>query len=548
MLDELLAGSSSTAAAATLLLGVATLLALHLVREARTRTCKLGPTEWPLVGSLFWMLPRRDRILEAVLHSFKAYNWVTWSTKWVFGGGRYFFIASPDNVQHVLQTRFDNYPKGPTFHARLSDLLGDGIFTADGETWRTQRKLASHMFSLASFRGSIMEAFNKHGVVLKRILTRAAASGEVIDVQSLFHRFTLDSIGLIAFGVEIGCLEDPSHPFARAFDRAQALVERRFFLPGWQVLEHLNGTRAELNAALTVMNEYAASLIAARRAAGNYEGQSDLLSRCLAMAAEGVGIDGAPSSFTFTDAFLRDVIMNFMIAGRDTTAQALSWTVHCLNLPATKKEVEARVAIEAAALLSRVPEPSYDDVTRHLRYASAVVLETLRLYPSVPKDVKQAVEDDTLPDGTIIPAGSFVTYCPHAMGRNPSLWGPNADVFDPDTHFWSGALPPATAAEAAAASGRSAGDADDKKESAGGGGSGAGARGLQRHSPFKAIAFNAGPRTCLGQHMALVEASYVLATVYSGFKLIPVPGQVIDYQESLTLPQKSGLKVTVQRR
>lgn len=244
-----------------------------------------------------------------------------------------------------------------------------------------------------------------------------------------------------------------------------------------------------------------------------------------------------------------------MIAGRDTTAQCLSWTVYCLSQPGNAaveacmvEELRAVVGMtpfgattagpvsagaaaaaaasaagsagagprsSAAAVSAAAPFPSlsYETVSKGLKYTQAVLQETLRLYPSVPKDVKQAMADDRLPDKTFIPAGSLVAYMPHTMGRLPSLWGDDALAYKPDRFL-----------------------------AASGSGSGA------KHSQFKFIAFNAGRRTCLGQHMALVEASVVLAVLYRRYRVRVLPGQHITYQESLTLPMKHGIKAVLEPR
>lgn len=166
------------------------------------------------------------------------------------------------------------------------------------------------------------------------------------------------------------------------------------------------------------------------------------------------------------------------------------------------------VASAQAAPTATTSTPlTYDTVSRGLKYTQSVLQETLRLYPSVPKDVKQAMADDTLPDETFIPAGSLVAYMPHTMGRLPSLWGEDALAYKPE-RFLAGA----------------------------------------KHSQFKFIAFNAGRRSCLGQHMALVEASVVLAALYRSYRVRVLPGQHITYQESLTLPMRNGIKAVLEPR
>lgn len=493
----------------------------------------------------------------------------TWTVKWP-GSPRYFFLTSPANVEYVLRSNFDNFIKGPVFSNNLVKLLGKGegrvhstcayvilvkssnecllkcmrtcstgtsscgagIFNSDGPQWQVQRKLAAHMFSRREFQENIMDAFHRHGVELEAILKAAVESGKPLDMQALFFRFTLvsalssqstlhansltpttqlpttsvctsfstlqDSIGDIAFGHTVGAMRDPNVPFARAFDLAQTIVERRFISPGWQLTELLNGSRSQLNAAVKVMDDYSLDLIVKRRAAGDYATRRDLLSRFMSIVDEESGV----SPYLHDDAFLRDVVMNFMIAGRDTTGQCLAWAVYNLM---RNPGVEQRVSAEAQEVLGNKSAASidYETVNRGLRYTQAVLHETLRLYPSVPKELKQTVRDDTLPDGTFLPAGSFIAYLPWVMGRLESNWE-QPEVFNPE---------------------RFTGDV--------------------RHSPYKFIAFNAGYRTCLGQHMALVEASFVLGLIYRKYTLTALPGQQVTYINSLTLPQAVGVTATV---
>jgi cytochrome P450 len=260
------------------------------------------------------------------------------------------------------------------------------------------------------------------------------------------------------------------------------------------------------------MDAFCATLIKDRRGCtvGDLEGRTDVLSRAMCMEDP-----ERPGCFPYrdNDAALRDIILNFLIAGRDTTAQALSW---CVLKVACHPGVEEGLAEEAARVMggrSTTPTtttPTYELVEKHLRYTRATVLETLRLCPSVPKDLKVAVERDVLPDGTVIPPGAQVAYLPHAMGRSVAIWGEDAERFDPERFVRT-----------------------------------------PNPSPWAFPVFNgAGPRACLGQRMALVEACYVLARIYGKYslRLSPLeqgaPGGC-PYQDSLTLPMKRGLLVTV---
>ena len=489
-------------------------LAIWAIKNWRFRSPS-GPFELPILGALPFLLSHHGDILSGVLSQSRARNFKTWSVKWL-GEKRFIMTTDPLNLQHVLKTRFENYPKGANFNTTLADLLGGGIFATDGPHWKRQRQLFSHIFSEASFRTTIMAAFIEHGEALDRVLARAADTGAPIDMQQLFHAFTLDSIAKIAFGLSLCTLEAPSQEalaFSKAFDAAQAIVEARFFTPGWRLLKPCLRRERALPAYLHTLRTFCDGVIADRRAAGDCEARTDVLSRAMALRDEDTG----ELLFGANDAALRDIILNFLIAGRDTTAQALSWAVLCVARSGSS--VAEALAAEGAAVRSRGGSASpfslpFEGVGRDLRYARSVTLETLRLFPSVPKDVKEAVSSDTLPDGSHVPAGALIAYLPFVMGRSKALWGEDAEDFRPNRFLPPNAPP----------------------------------------SSWQLPAFNgAGPRACLGQPMALTEAAFILGLVYSRFELTLAPAEQaapggVPFLNSLTLPQARGVTMKVALR
>lgn len=194
---------------------------------------------------------------------------------------------------------------------------------------------------------------------------------------------------------------------------------------------------------------------------------------------------------------LRDLVLNFLIAGRDTTAQALSWTIYCLiNHP----EVEDKVRREVIEVCG-VRGPVYEDMNR-LPYLQAVINEALRLYPSVPLVAKQAAQDDTWPDGTFIREGTLVAYNMYAMGRDRSIWGEDAEIFRPERWL-------------------------EQKDAPGN---------------YRYPVFNGGPRECLGRRLAQVEMKTCLAMLLPGlsFKLA-CPIEEVTADAQLTLGMGRGL-------
>ncbi|CAG8795679.1 3273_t:CDS:2, partial [Dentiscutata erythropus] len=202
------------------------------------------------------------------------------------------------------------------------------------------------------------------------------------------------------------------------------------------------------------------------------------------------------------DKELRDVIMNLIIAGRDTTAQALSWMVYSIM---ANPSVEDSLLKEINSILSpNTPIPSYNDIKR-FKYTNATFYETLRLYPSVPKNGKVCVKDNILPNGVPVYANEFVVFFPWAMGRDKKMWGEDAEVFKPQRFLSS--------------------------------------EEMSKPNPFKFIAFHAGPRTCLGQQFATVEVIILVTMMLREFKFELVPGQKSppEFQKSITLPMKEPL-------
>jgi cytochrome P450 len=172
-------------------------------------------------------------------------------------------------------------------------------------------------------------------------------------------------------------------PFAEAFDRLQGMMDMRFVNPIWRITE----TFAPYTKDLATVRDFGAKIVKERRLEKGSVERFDILSLFL----DAKDINGN----LFSDKALAEHVLNFIIAGRDTTAQALSWTVYYLHQnPKAKKKLFA----EICATLPRGETPTYDQI-KNMKYANAVFHEALRLSPSVPKNSKTALYDDMLPDG-----------------------------------------------------------------------------------------------------------------------------------------------------
>eukprot|EP00005_Dracoamoeba_jomungandri_P004934 CAMPEP_0174254330 /NCGR_PEP_ID=MMETSP0439-20130205/3674_1 /TAXON_ID=0 /ORGANISM="Stereomyxa ramosa, Strain Chinc5" /LENGTH=338 /DNA_ID=CAMNT_0015335865 /DNA_START=189 /DNA_END=1202 /DNA_ORIENTATION=+ len=328
------------------------------------------------------------------------------------------YIADPQDIEYMLKTNWKNFIQGPDRKEIFQELLGDGIFNADGEIWKQQRKTASHEFSVNKFKGFTSQVFTEHGKLLLERLDAYAQSGEEFDMQDLAARYTLDCIGEIAFGVSFHCLSGKEIPFARAFDRATSIVNDRFVSSTWKWRRFLGvGSEKQLTKDIKIINSFCTDTLNERRK--NLSGKQDLLSRFMLLKDD----DGNPLS----DSYLRDIVVSFVLAGRDTTASAMCWCLYELD---KNPEVTEKILEELDAVLGD-EEPNYENL-KDLQYLHSVLSESLRLHPPVPEDGKYIVEDAILPSGYPVKAGEWANFAPYGTGRLEEVWGKDACEFRPE--------------------------------------------------------------------------------------------------------------------
>ena len=433
-------------------------------------------------------------------------------------GGLYGIITSkPSNLEFILRTRFSNFPKGKYFRERFTDLLGDGIFNADDDVWREQRRAAaSEMHSLRFAAYSADSITSLVHQKLLHVIAEKAEKKEIIDLQEIFLRFTFDNICVAAFGVDPGCVavDLPEIRFAKAFERATELTLFRFIVPPfvWKIMREMDvGPEKELKEAVSIVQEFAGKTLVDRRkelsSTGELSQRSDLLSR-LVEAKDG-------DNFRFSDNFIKDFCISFILAGRDTSSVALAWFFWIIH---ARPDVENEILLEIDAIIAQRGEKEAKDVVftveelGKMEYLQSAISEALRLYPSVPVDFKEAVEDDVLPDGTRVKKGARVIYSIYSMGRTEDLWGKDCTEYKPER--WM------------------------KKE----GGK------LTGENQFNYPVFNAGPRLCLGKKFAYLQMKMVTAAMILRYKVKVVKGQVVEPKLNTTLYMKNGLLVTFEPR
>ncbi|XP_050263769.1 cytochrome P450 86A22-like [Quercus robur] len=500
---------------------VLTAIAAYLIWFRIITRSLSGPRVWPLLGSLPGLIH----------HSSRMHDWITDNLRTC--GGTYQtcitaipFLArkqglvtvtcDPKNLEHILKNRFDNYPKGPTWQAAFHDLLGDGIFNSDGDTWLFQRKTAALEFTTRTLRQA-MARWVSRAIKLRfcPILETAQLEGKPVDFQDLLLRLTFDNICGLTFGKDPQTLSPdmPENGFALAFDRATEATLQRVILPEvvWKLRKTLGlGMETSMTRSLGHIDKYLTDIIETRKKelqsqqqGGSGIPHDDLLSRFM------------KKKESYSEEFLQHVALNFILAGRDTSSVALSWFFW---LVIQNPKVEEKIITEICTVLMEtrgndtskwVQEPLVFEEVDRLMYLKAALSETLRLYPSVPEDSKHVVADDILPSGAFVPKGSSITYSIYSIGRMKFIWGDDCLEFKPERWL----------------------SLDGSK--------------FEVHDSYRFVAFNAGPRICLGKDLAYLQMKSIAAAVLLRHRLMVVPGHRVEQKMSLTLFMKYGLKVNV---
>jgi cytochrome P450 len=394
-------------------------------------------------------------------------------------------IAHPDHIKHVLQDNNHNYVKGIVI-AKLKVLIGEGLFTSEGDFWRRQRKLAQPAFHRQRLGAFVATMAAANEAMLER-WEAPRRSGEIFDVAAEMSRLTLGIVGRTLFSRN---LDDAADEVGHTLTEVLALMNDRTmrFMPS--PLWWPTAFNRRLAAKIRVLDRVVFDIIEARRRTD--EAPEDLLDMLLRARDEETG-EG------MTDRQLRDEVMTFVLAGHETTAVALSWTWYLLD---RHPEVAERLRAEVASALGG-RTPTLEDLPR-LRYGRMVVEEAMRLYPPVWGFFRQALAADTLGEHTV-PKGALVLMSPYVTHRHPGVWE-DPERFDPERF----------AAER-----------------------------VRERPRFAYLPFSGGPRLCIGNEFALMEAQLAVAMTVQRYRLRLVPGARVVPESRVTLRPRGGLPMTV---
>ena len=395
-------------------------------------------------------------------------------------GKRWHMVMDPDAIRRILLEEVDNYPKSLVTKNLLRPAIGESLFIAEGAHWRWQRRAAAPVFS----HRNVMNLAPIMTAAAERSCERIAAAGpRAVDMAEDMVRTTFDVIAEVTFSGDGSFDADAVHGAIDAYI-AEAGKISLFDLLGFPDWVPRPG-RVISGGAVKQMKSVADEAVEARRARGR-DGVPDLLDLLL----EG---EDPKTKRQMNTAELRDNLLTFIVAGHETTALTLAWSLY---LCAFDQEVQNRARAEARSVLGDGPCTGED--VENLPYIRQIIDEALRLYPPAGMVSRTAMADDTL-CGREVKRGDTVILPIYALHRSHLLWE-DPDAFRPERFA-------------------------DRKV-------------IDRYAY---LPFGDGPRICIGASFAIQEAVIILATLLNRYRFTPVKGRNPDPVMILTLRPEGGV-------
>ncbi|POM72047.1 Cytochrome P450 [Phytophthora palmivora] len=473
----------------------------------------------PIIGNMLELAGNAHRFHDWMAEQCIAHNGVF--KLYLPGQSDMLVTAVPEHYEHVVKTQFEHFSKGHQQYDMFVDLMGHSVLIIEGERWKYHRRLLVRLFSARALREHMTPVIQRHTVMLQKVLLKAAVAKKPVDLYMLMHRFTFKAFAEMVFNNTLDAIDsEHEHPFEQAFDEAQSIVAGRLQQPVWfwKLKRWMNiGQERKLRQDISLIDEFIMKIISTaietRRQrqedidAGKPVKKTD--KDIVSIVLECMEQDGDMVSPTD----VRNIAVAALGAGRDTSADAMSWLMHTLT---QHPHVENKLRAE---ILENLPKfttnstyvPSMDEV-QGLVYLEATIRELLRLQTPVPFTMRECIHDTVFSDGTFVPKGTNVGMCHFGAARRTEVWGPDATEFKPERFIDS-------------------------------------LTGKLLHTPSaKFNAFSGGQRVCVGKALAMLEMKLVIATLVGRFHFTEVPDQNVHYSMGITIGMRNSLLMNVQPR
>jgi len=431
-----------------------------------------GPSGWPLVGNLPQItIASMHRTLEDWARRYGPLYRVNLGRRDVL------VVADSDLIGRMLRDRPDGWRRPSNVQSIIRETGGHGLFSAEGDDWRRQRRRVMAAFDpahLHRFFPSLVRVTER----MKTRLDAIAASGETIDLQAFLMRYTVDVTAGLAFGIDMNTLEEPGDPLQAHLDQMFPMLMKRIVspFPWWRYIKLPSDRRYDRH--LVAIHEAIAGFVAAA---------NDRLARDPSLRAHPTNLldamiaarddDREGGGTGLSDAEIVGNVFTVLLAGEDTTANTLSWTLRLLH---THRPVWDAMRREVDATLGDATMPISFEQARGFDFIEDCVAESMRLHPVAPFLITQNNVDTVVGD-VALPADTTVINLMRHDSVDPARL-PDAGDFDPARFR------------------------DD----------------AQRAQLKASMPFGAGPRLCPGRYLAMLEMKMVLSTIARNFDLVSV--------------------------
>jgi cytochrome P450 len=482
-----------------LLLGIRDFLQeYNYKRNAKKHGCKVPVyvQEFPFGIPAVWRMRRandKHRVLQYLNYQFICRRKYTARFQTLFK--KKIITIEPDNLKTVLSTSFKDYSLGVR-HPQLMPLLGNGIFTLSGDGWKHSRQMLRPQFSREQV--SQLHSLNIHVQNLVNLFksrsNKATTTDSYFDCQEPFHNLTLDTATEFLFGESTNSLLDYSLTdkqviqetkvtplqFAHAFNDCLKYLTLRTQVSDLYWLVDSWKFRKSIKTVHKFVDYFVSQSLKSDRQAIESDEEEIRYVFMTELAKE-----------TRDPIVIRDQSLNVLLAGRDTTASLLSFTIFELGI---NKRVWYKLRDIVLEEFGTSPGTLTFENLKRCQYLSSVIHEVLRLHPSVPLNFREAIRDTVLPKGgggdesesILVEEGTMVVYSVHVLHRLKRFWGEDADSFNPER--WEAS---------------------------------------HLHT-WDYLPFNGGPRICIGQQFALTEASFALVRILQEFKDVELDPDIKD--------------------